>query len=290
MVKRLGFWRWKKVKGLILSSPSNPTGAMLTPEELKGLCEYCDKKGITFISDEIYHHISYGKPEASGTCSRHVLRLVWRRVGPMRVDVVRPLHASIIIIPPPPTNPYLPPHQPHQITPAMTYSDKVIVINSFSKYYSMTGWRLGWMVAPKSFVPALNRLSQNFYLNVRFFGVFHPCISVHTSRLLPAYIHFQSPNPPSSRPPRCHTAHISTPYIRFIDHFISPPNPTHPPTPDRPPRCRSLRPWTPSTAGRSSTSTWPSTPSTAVRSAGERATGLSYMAFRDPCGCMRARP
>lgn len=49
----------------------------------------------------------------------------------------------------------------------MTYSDKAIVINSFSKYYSMTGWRLGWMVAPKSFVPALNRLSQNFYLNVR---------------------------------------------------------------------------------------------------------------------------
>ena len=66
VVKRLGFWRWKKVKGLILSSPSNPTGAMLTPDELKGLCEYCDKKGITFISDEIYHHISYGKPEASG--------------------------------------------------------------------------------------------------------------------------------------------------------------------------------------------------------------------------------
>lgn len=115
VVRRLGFWRWKKVKGLILSSPSNPTGAMLTPEELKGLCDYCDKKKITFISDEIYHHISYGKKEAS----------------------------------------------------ALQYSDKTIVINSFSKYYSMTGWRLGWMVAPKSFVAALNRLSQNFYLNVR---------------------------------------------------------------------------------------------------------------------------
>ncbi|GAB5033594.1 1-aminocyclopropane-1-carboxylate deaminase [Nannochloropsis oceanica] len=111
-VKRLAGKR-KKVRGLILSSPGNPTGAMLTPAELKGLCEYCDAADITFISDEIYHHISYGQPEAS----------------------------------------------------ALSFSDKAIVINSFSKYYSMTGWRLGWMVAPASFVPALNRLSQNFFLN-----------------------------------------------------------------------------------------------------------------------------
>lgn len=83
VVKRLGFWRWKKVKGLILSSPSNPTGAMLTPDELKGLCEYCDKKGITFISDEIYHHISYGKPEASGELFLRVCD--W--VGSGRVDL-----------------------------------------------------------------------------------------------------------------------------------------------------------------------------------------------------------
>lgn len=112
VVKRLARQR-KKVKGLILSSPSNPTGAMLSPAELKALCEYCDKNGITFISDEIYHHISYGQSEAS----------------------------------------------------ALSFSDNVVVINSFSKYYSMTGWRLGWMVAPASLVPALNRLSQNFYLN-----------------------------------------------------------------------------------------------------------------------------
>lgn len=74
----------KKVKGLILSSPSNPTGAMLTPDELKELCELCDKENITFLSDEIYHGISYGKEEAT----------------------------------------------------ALSYSNKVIIINSFSKYYS----------------------------------------------------------------------------------------------------------------------------------------------------------
>jgi len=55
----------KALSGLILSSPSNPTGAMLTPDELKGLCELCDEEGIQFLSDEIYHGISYGKEEAT---------------------------------------------------------------------------------------------------------------------------------------------------------------------------------------------------------------------------------
>ena len=53
------------LRGLILSSPSNPTGAMLSPEELQELCELCDAEGIQFLSDEIYHGISYGKPEAT---------------------------------------------------------------------------------------------------------------------------------------------------------------------------------------------------------------------------------
>ena len=72
------------LRGLILSSPSNPTGAMLSPEELQELCKLCDAEGIQFLSDEIYHGISYGKPEAT----------------------------------------------------ALSYSQKAIVLNSFSKYYS----------------------------------------------------------------------------------------------------------------------------------------------------------
>jgi aspartate/methionine/tyrosine aminotransferase len=55
----------QELKGLILSSPSNPTGAMLSPNELQDLCELCDAEGIQFLSDEIYHGISYGKPEAT---------------------------------------------------------------------------------------------------------------------------------------------------------------------------------------------------------------------------------
>jgi len=103
----------KKMNGLILSSPSNPTGAMLSPEELKDLCKLCEDEGIQFISDEIYHGITYGAEEAT----------------------------------------------------ALTYTDKAIVINSFSKYYSMSGWRLGWMVIPESLVESINALQQNMFIN-----------------------------------------------------------------------------------------------------------------------------
>lgn len=103
-----------KINGFICSSPSNPTGAMLTPSELSDICKLCDKHGIVFISDEIYHGIAYGAVE--------------------------------------------------QATAAQ-FSANALVINSFSKYYSMTGWRLGWMVVPASLVDTMNRLSQNLYIN-----------------------------------------------------------------------------------------------------------------------------
>lgn len=103
----------KNISGLILSSPSNPTGSMLSPRELKDLCQLCDKEGIQFLSDEIYHGISYGKEEAT----------------------------------------------------ALSFSSNAIVINSFSKYYSMSGWRLGWLVIPDHLVDPINCLQQNMFIN-----------------------------------------------------------------------------------------------------------------------------
>lgn len=103
----------EKIRGLILSSPSNPTGAMLTPQELKDLCELCDEEGIQFLSDEIYHGISYGKEEAT----------------------------------------------------ALSFSSNAVVMNSFSKYYSMSGWRLGWMVLPDHLIHPINSLQQNMFIN-----------------------------------------------------------------------------------------------------------------------------
>ena len=113
-IKRRKALNLKRISGLILSSPSNPTGAMLSEEELKSLCALCDEENIHFISDEIYHGISYGtQTEAT----------------------------------------------------ALSYSSNSIVINSFSKYYSMSGWRLGWMVIPRALVDPINALQQNMFIN-----------------------------------------------------------------------------------------------------------------------------
>lgn len=95
--------------GLIVASPSNPTGSALTDSELDGIAGWAKANGVRLIVDEIYHRISYGSPTPTALSS-------W---------------------------------------------DQAIVINSFSKYYSMTGWRLGWIVAPNEVVERVERLAQN---------------------------------------------------------------------------------------------------------------------------------
>ncbi|MHB8534605.1 MAG: pyridoxal phosphate-dependent aminotransferase [Sulfuricaulis sp.] len=51
-----------------------------------------------------------------------------------------------------------------EVVTALAYSPEVFVVNSFSKYYGMTGWRLGWLVAPPSYMPAIEKLAQNIFL------------------------------------------------------------------------------------------------------------------------------
>lgn len=98
--------------GLLVASPANPTGTMLTPDRLAALTKACSDNGIWFISDEIYHGLTYAEPAAT----------------------------------------------------ALRYSDDAIVINSFSKYFSMTGWRVGWLVVPDTLVRVVERLAQNLYI------------------------------------------------------------------------------------------------------------------------------
>jgi len=98
--------------GLIVASPANPTGTMLTRAELKALADACAAKGAAFISDEIYHGISYDKETVT----------------------------------------------------ALSVTDDVYVINSFSKYFSMTGWRVGWVVVPADHVRRVERLAQNMFI------------------------------------------------------------------------------------------------------------------------------
>ncbi|AUH63080.1 pyridoxal phosphate-dependent aminotransferase [Paracoccus zhejiangensis] len=100
------------VEGLMLASPGNPSGTMLTLDQLRGLIGAAQAQGTAVISDEIYHGLSYGERAHS----------------------------------------------------ALEVSDDVFVINSFSKYFSMTGWRVGWMVVPETHLRTVERLAQNLFI------------------------------------------------------------------------------------------------------------------------------
>jgi aspartate/methionine/tyrosine aminotransferase len=96
--------------GLIVAGPANPTGTMVPPDELAALSAWCAAHGTRFVSDEIYHGITYGMPAAC----------------------------------------------------AWAAGRDSVVVNSFSKYFSMTGWRIGWLLVPDELTDAVDRLAGNF--------------------------------------------------------------------------------------------------------------------------------
>lgn len=99
--------------GLIVASPSNPTGTMLDTASFRDLAAYCGDHNIRLVSDEIYHGITYGRDADS----------------------------------------------------VLEFTQEALVINSFSKYFSMTGWRLGWMVVPDDLLRVIESLGQNLYIS-----------------------------------------------------------------------------------------------------------------------------
>ncbi len=106
--------RKKPLKGVLVGSPANPTGTMMSREALTGLISAAKSEGIRFISDEIYHGLDYAFPAVT----------------------------------------------------AAELSSQALVINSFSKYFCMTGWRVGWMVTPEALVRPIERLQQNLSISV----------------------------------------------------------------------------------------------------------------------------
>ena len=102
-----------KTRGVLLASPSNPTGTSIDPAELRRIHEVVKAKGGITIVDEIYLGLSYEEAFS---------------------------HTALAI------------------------DDDIISINSFSKYFNMTGWRLGWMVVPEAMVPVVERLAQNLFI------------------------------------------------------------------------------------------------------------------------------
>jgi len=101
-----------RTAGLLVASPANPTGTLLTLAEIRALAGVCRARGGHFLVDEIYHGLTY-ETDAPTACAA---------------------------------------------------GDDIWVINSFSKYFQMTGWRLGWMVIPEAYVRDVEKLAQNLVL------------------------------------------------------------------------------------------------------------------------------
>ena len=99
-------------RGVLLASPSNPTGTSIATNELRDIAALVRERGGFTVVDEIYQGLSYDAPPFS----------------------------------------------------ALSLGEDIIVINSFSKYFNMTGWRLGWLVVPPSMMPAVEKLAQNFFI------------------------------------------------------------------------------------------------------------------------------
>lgn len=103
----------ERTRGVLLASPSNPTGTSIHPDELRRIHAIVQARGGVTLLDEIYLGLSY-----DATFGQSGLAL----------------------------------------------DDQVVSINSFSKYFNMTGWRLGWLVVPDALVPVVERLAQNLFI------------------------------------------------------------------------------------------------------------------------------
>ena len=102
-----------QVKAIVINSPSNPTGTLLSAQNLQDIAAFCRENNIWIISDEIYHGLVYSGHEHS----------------------------------------------------ALEYTDQCFVLNGFSKLYAMTGWRLGYIIAPHEYIVPLRKLCQNFFIS-----------------------------------------------------------------------------------------------------------------------------
>ena len=102
-----------RTRGVILASPSNPTGTSIAPDALRGIHQIVQAHGGITVVDEIYLGLSFDAQYGQT---------------------------------------------------ALALDDQIISINSFSKYFNMTGWRLGWMVVPEALVPVIERLAQNLFI------------------------------------------------------------------------------------------------------------------------------
>lgn len=103
----------RPLAGVLVMSPANPSGTMMSRGELAALGAACQELGLWFVSDEIYHGLTYAEPAET----------------------------------------------------ALAVDPDAVIVNSFSKYYCMTGWRVGWLVVPERLTRTVERLAQSLYIS-----------------------------------------------------------------------------------------------------------------------------
>lgn len=103
----------RPLAGVLVMSPANPSGTMMDRAALASLGAACRELGLWFVSDEIYHGLTYGEPAET----------------------------------------------------ALAVDPDAVIVNSFSKYYCMTGWRIGWLVVPERLARTVERLTQSLYIS-----------------------------------------------------------------------------------------------------------------------------
>jgi aspartate/methionine/tyrosine aminotransferase len=101
------------LKGLIINSPANPTGAMISEDALEDICRWCIDQNVQLVSDEAYHGVTYEQEAQT----------------------------------------------------ALKFNHQAIVTNTFSKYFAMTGWRLGWLIMPENIAGRVKKLAENLMVS-----------------------------------------------------------------------------------------------------------------------------
>jgi aspartate/methionine/tyrosine aminotransferase len=142
--------------GLILASPNNPTGTMATRAEMAELAAWCRERGVRLVSDEIYHGITYGSSDGIGAADRADTAETADAFD--GIDGIDGADADGAAGAPGDRAGV------ERGVCAWEYSTEAMVISSFSKYWGMPGWRIGWMLMPEDLAPAIGGLSGSVSL------------------------------------------------------------------------------------------------------------------------------
>lgn len=147
------------LNAVLMMSPANPTGVVTPTSAIKEVADTCKRLGLWLVSDEIYHGLVYG----GGTA-------ISEKVGTGFSPEIASLHKK----------------DSNKEDTALRFSEEAIIVNSFSKYFCMTGWRVGWLIVPERLVRPMECLAQNLAISVPYLSQVGACAAFRATEELEA--------------------------------------------------------------------------------------------------------